>query len=469
MWSPDPNVLSLRARLGLMLLVGLGATMAAGFYGLHKLIRHEIYSASWERLDNRREAISDFAAGHAGGEGAIEEVLEFGTGAHADFFEVRDAQGRLLARSRSSAGRDLGPPATASGTAAGRYSLVLPDGHAGIASSGVRALPSGDPRGHLATTVAVEIVPLDRLRQRIHAAMLVVGVATMLAALAITALAIRRGLAPVDRLAASAAGIDPEGPRQELEVGRLPAELSVMGAKLAALLRQLFDARDRERRFTRSVAHKLRTPLAELRMLAEVGALGSGEAEARSALREIEATSEELQRVLEALLTLARCEAGHEQPQTEPVDLGALTRAALERTAGLFRERGITTQLSIPHESWAMTDAALLRQLLLNLLGNAAAHAPRGTEVTIELAPGPVLRIVNVAPQLRSEDLRRLGERFFTIDSGNGGHHVGLGLSLAGEIARVMRLNLGLELAAGQRFIASVGEFNGLPSLPRDA
>ncbi len=139
-----------------MLLLGLGLTMGVGFIGLHYVVREQIYDTAWVRLENRRVALAEFAATHPGGESAADEMLEFRSNAHEDYFEIRDGGGHLLARSESSAGRDLGLPPTGNETDPGRYRLVLPDGHSGIATRGTTLLPPGDPRVSLITIVAQE-------------------------------------------------------------------------------------------------------------------------------------------------------------------------------------------------------------------------------------------------------------------------------------------------------------------------
>ena len=71
--------------------------------------------------------------------------------------------------------------------------------------------------------------------------------------------------------------------------------------------------------------------------------------------------------------------------------------------------------------------------------------------------------IGNPAPQLREEDLPRLGERFFRIHSGDGGTHAGLGLSLARAIAVILGLSMQLSLTADHELVASVAGFRPLP------
>jgi two-component system sensor histidine kinase QseC len=469
MWFPDFGRFSLRGRLALMLLLGLGLTMSVGFLGLHYLVREQIYDTAWVRLENRRVALAEFAAIHPGGESAADEMLEFRSNAHEDYFEIRDGGLRLLARSESSAGRDLDQPPASSASDPVRYRLLLPDGHSGIATRGSTLLPPGDPRVSLITIVAQETESIAALEARIHTAMLAVALSALLAGIVATLVAIRRGLRPVDQLARSAEMIDPDGPRRALEVGQLPRELATLGEKLDLLMRRLFDARDRERRLNRSIAHELRTPLAEVRMIADVGARSASPEEARSALREVSASAEELQRIVDTLMALARYDSGQETPQPEPINLAAEVRRQLARLAVNAEERSLTIQAMLPHERWIMADTALMRRLLANLIGNAVAHAPAGATLSVSMGVAGPLRISNPAPHLSHDDLEHLGERFYSVDSGDGGAHAGLGLPLAMTIARLSHLRLGLGLDDEQNLTATVDAFRALPAMQDEA
>ena len=284
------------------------------------------------------------------------------------------------------------------------------------------------------------------------------------AGFAAATIAIRNALRPLDRLASLAESIDPDGPRIELDVGGLPRELVVPEQKLSQLLRRVFDSRDRERRFTRVVAHELRTPLAEMRMIADVGVMSQSCEQARAALQNVAAASAELQEIVSALLALARYESGQESPQPEPVDLAAEVRHQLDSLACKIVERRITIQPDLPRARWVIVDAGMLRRLLANLVGNAVAHAPRDSTVWVSLAGAGPLRIRNQAPHLRSENVPHLGERFYQVATGerNGESHAGLGLPLAAALARVSQLQLSLDLDEEGVFHTVVSGFRNL-------
>jgi two-component system sensor histidine kinase QseC len=253
MWSHD-GPRSLRSQLTLAL--------AIAFFGVHYAVRAQLLEWSKTRLEKRIDALADFAARNPGRESAADSMLDFRSRAHEDFFEIRDAGGRLLARSQSSRGLALPSRAAAIAEYGPMYSLRLPDGHPGLALSRRVALPADDPRGHFVIAVASESVRLQVLERRIHGTLLAFAIVTVVATTLVTTLVTRRALAPLTRLARHAERIDPDGARTTLLTDGLPRKLAALADKLSDLLRRLFDARDRERRLTRSVAHELRTPVA---------------------------------------------------------------------------------------------------------------------------------------------------------------------------------------------------------------
>lgn len=197
-------------------------------------------------------------------------------------------------------------------------------------------------------------------------------------------------------------------------------------------------------------------------MLAEVGAMTGDCDQARSTLKEISETTQELEQIVESLLSLSRYEAGIQKPEPEPVDLAADLRREAGLLEGAREARRLQLGLEVPQELWVHTDAALSRRLVANLLGNAVAHAPEGSRIRVKATRDGRFEVENEAPQLKPEDLPRLGERFFRIQTGHGGSHAGLGLSIARAIAKILGLRLDLTLTKDHRLVARVEGFRSL-------
>ena len=100
------------------------------------------------------------------------------------------------------------------------------------------------------------------------------------------------------------------------------------------------------------------------------------------------------------------------------------------------------------------SDVGALERIVSNLMRNAIEYSPSGSTVTMTLETsdsGTTLRIANPAPELRDDDLPRLGQRFWRKSpSGGTAAHAGLGLALSLALARGLSLELAFALEDGQ-------------------
>lgn len=454
---------SLKGRLLLSLALGLSLSVGSGFFLLHVLIRDELYDQLDSEILLHLDGIAEFAVANPGREDTAEFDPEFRARAHQDFFQVWTGEGRVLARSDSSAGRDLPVPAIGAGRTTAPYPLTLPDGHRGRAIARSIVLPPDDPRGSLTVIMAAETETLDALEASVHWLLALGAASIVLVGLLVTNWSVNRGLAPVRELARIAETVDPTDSAFELQTEGLPTELRPVASKLGSLVERLFAALARERRFSRNVAHELRNPLAEVRMLADVGAMTASLEDARARMGEIRDTTGELEEIVRSLLTLARIESGRENPETEPIDLVAEVRRELAHVGVGGAPALPRLELRLPSEHWILADPSLLRRLLTNITDNALQYAPKGSTVEIGIDPDGRLSISNEAPQLSEGDVPKLSERFFRIDTAGEAVHAGLGLSLAQAIAGVLGLSFELRLTPERRLVASVSGFEKLP------
>lgn len=452
---------SLRSRLSVGLTAGVVIVMTTSGFALHGVIRGQLYQHLDEDLLLRLRAVAEYAATHPGQESVAELMPQFRTRAHEDFFQVWDASGHTLARSDSSIGKDLPRPDVVDGEPVFR-DLVLPDRHHGRAVSQRFELPQGDPRGALHVVTAEETENLEALESRIHLMLLLVTMTALIAMLVIARYSVDRGLRPMREFVQSLEQVSLDDPRATLDTGPMPAELRPVAATFSQLLDRLLQALAQERRYARNLAHELRNPLAEIRLLTDVGQGSGSTAECHASMREIGSAAAEMERIVDTLMAMTRYEAGLEQPQPEPFDLSAELRRLTEVLRPLAGQRGLRVQLDLPGEAWVHADSALVARLLGNLLGNAVAHAPEGAAVAIGVAANGDVTVSNPAPHLTREDLAKLGEQFFHVDSAGAGSHAGLGLPLAKAIAKMLGLELSFALQDDGCLIVSVRGFRSL-------
>ena len=287
------------------------------------------------------------------------------------------------------------------------------------------------------------------LEQRVHLALIFGVLGTALIAALLSFLAVRGGLRPLIAFGAHAEDKELK-PAEALPAARMPRELRPFATALNTSFERLQDALGRERRFARDVAHELRTPLAEMRMAVELAQRDTVDA---APLQGAIESIERMGRCIDGLLSLSRYEAGMDQAQLEPLDVADLLRRALALAAAPAAEREVLVEAGLPSEYWISSDPALLERIVDNLLLNAVEYAPPHSRVQLSLQQvdgSSRLRIGNEAPDLGTEDLLRMGERFWRKTQAREiSRHGGLGLALARTLAEVLGLRLHFELEHG--------------------
>lgn len=211
-------------------------------------------------------------------------------------------------------------------------------------------------------------------------------------------------------------------------------------------------AEERMRRFVADASHELRTPLAAIRGFGELYRMGAiqGDEDISSAMRRIEDESKRMGSLVEDLLRLARMDENVDL-ELAPLDLTDALFDAAQDLRAIDPERDVVVcdlegmALSLePHVPMAVQgNESSLRQVLMNLVGNANRHTPRGSPV--ELAIGPLddtemaLEIRDHGEGIDDEQKPKVFERFYRTDSsrqrtGDAGGGAGLGLSIVRKI-----------------------------------
>ncbi|WP_341941108.1 HAMP domain-containing sensor histidine kinase [Microbacterium sp. LWH10-1.2] len=243
-----------------------------------------------------------------------------------------------------------------------------------------------------------------------------------------------------------------------IEIDDLSAQLAAVSAKVEAARTELEQLDSARRRFFAWISHDLRTPLTAVRALAESVEAGAADAPERFA-GEVRAQVETMSRMVDDLFELSKLTAGAVQLRTEQVglldivsDAVADVRAAAERRGLRIVERGIAGQVL-----WA--DPHQLGRIIGNLLTNAVAHAPAGTDIVITASEGAgrglVLGILDHGAGVAVEDLDRMFDIGWRADaarttSGDGlvSSGSGIGLSIARGLARAHGGDVVAELTA---------------------
>lgn len=224
-----------------------------------------------------------------------------------------------------------------------------------------------------------------------------------------------------------------------LPLAGVPPEVAPMVAALNGLFARMAERLESERRFTADAAHELRTPIAAIRMQAQVAQGAQADTERAQALAATLQGCDRATRLIEQLLLLARLEsveAGEAQSALS-TDMVAPVGRVLAELAPAALARGQTLALEAPDALPVGTPVALVDVLARNLVDNALRYSPDGATVRVTLAAGPSASLVveDSGPGLPPEAMSRLGERFFRV-LGTGRSGSGLGWSIVQRIVR---------------------------------
>jgi signal transduction histidine kinase len=210
-------------------------------------------------------------------------------------------------------------------------------------------------------------------------------------------------------------------------------ELKEMGDTFDDLLARLEASFRAQRQFVANASHELRTPLTRQRVLSQV-ALSDPDATVqslRAAHRRVLVAGAQQERLIEALLTLARGQGGFEV--REPFDLASLTEQALATRRPEALSRGLTLRAGLAPAP-AAGDPRLAERLITNLVDNALRHnVPDGMlEVITGVEHGrPVLHVTNTGPEVPEPAIERLFQPFQRLGSERTSKAEGLGLGLS--------------------------------------
>lgn len=286
-----------------------------------------------------------------------------------------------------------------------------------------------------AIVVARSLAERGDALDRIYREFLIAGpLAILLAALAGYALA-AAALRPVEAMRRRAARVDASAPGL-LPVPRGQDEISRLAVTLNDMLSRLHSALEHERHFVADASHELRTPLALLRTELELAVRRPrSPEELGAALRSALSETERLTRLADALLLLARAEAGSVPLQPQRTELSPLFDRVAKRFAARAREDG--RELRVDTNSLVVeADPTRIEQALDNLVENALSYGAGQVVLFAKSNNGVVeLHVVDRGTGFDDDFLGRAFERFSRADEARGEGGAGLGLSIVQLIA----------------------------------
>ncbi|MFC0039494.1 sensor histidine kinase [Actinomadura rayongensis] len=263
----------------------------------------------------------------------------------------------------------------------------------------------------------------------------------MVVAVALGWLIAGRILRPLRVVTATARQISEDDLHRRLDAGGPNDELKDLADTIDGLLGRMEEAFEAQRRFVAHASHELHTPLAAEKAMLEV-ALADPDATVeslRTTCEEVLEVGRQQERLIEALLTLARSQRGLDH--REPFNLAAVVTNVLQTRQPLAEAKGLRLDADVVSAP-AAGDRRLAERLVINLVDNGLRHNVAGGEVlvTTRVRDGEaVLTVSNTGPVVPPEQIDRLLQPFQRLAAGRTGTDsdgLGLGLSIVAAIVK---------------------------------
>ena len=314
----------------------------------------------------------------------------------------------------------------------------------------VVGVPAGTADDPLTVLVASSLFEADRTVRFVRLVLLI-ATPLLLAALATSSwLVLGAALRPVEALTRGAEAVTAERTGARLPVPVADDEIHRLAVTLNGMLARLQTANERQREFVADAAHELRSPLTSARTQLEVALRHADRVDWEDTARGVLADTGRMSRLVDDLLVLARLDTEPTAPAAEPVDLGEVAAAVVER----YDSARVPVTLSAADGAVCVRgDQEALARVLVNLVDNAARFAASRVEVNLVAADGVArLTVTDDGPGVKEADRERVFERFTRLDEararGTDDSGAGLGLAIVRSIVTSFGGTITLDFAA---------------------
>jgi two-component system sensor histidine kinase TctE len=278
----------------------------------------------------------------------------------------------------------------------------------------------------------------ETMANEILTVMLIPQVILVILLILLVYVGIKRGLISLDLLKDQIARRLPHD-TQPIEEQAAPQELQPLVHAMNELLTKVKGAVDEKQQFIANAAHQLKTPLAGLKIQAEAALREQDMTSVQHALQQISSASDNLGRLANQLLSLARAEPNqYSVMDFSEVDLARLINEVTADWVPKALNKSIDLGVNCDLNRLILNgNPVLLNELLNNLLDNAIRYSPRGSKITVSLQSsdqGIVLSVQDNGPGIARTEQDKVFERFYRV-LGTDESGCGLGLAIVREIA----------------------------------
>lgn len=450
-------------------ILSVALILAAGQIVIDRVVSNWMLQQYDDALESRARALvtlTKFDGREVELDFADEFMPEFEAPQNPDYFELFLGDGSLLENSHSF--DNYGPPQFNDQIEAVQVTdIALPDGRAGRRIS-IKFIPQIDDDDKALTAsiapadrprailrVSSERETLDREVQQFHLVILAISLVVLLAVMISVSRAIRLGLKPLIQIKNEISQVSPNAIDRRITATGQPAELEPIAIQFNRVLAEIENAFIREREFSSDVAHELRTPVAEIKSLAEVGLRWPDEKDIKSYFADIYDSSRQLDRLIENLLHLCRSEESNVELTLKKVNLRDLIDKVIVAFSDDVNDRNITIEWPREPMPDILIDTQWMELIVQNLMFNAISHSPDNAVVTIEVISRAGLCSLAfsnpMTVQLEQQDLPMIFKRFWRKDAAREtGRHAGIGLSLVKSFVDLLKLEVSAEIAQDQ-------------------
>jgi signal transduction histidine kinase len=253
-------------------------------------------------------------------------------------------------------------------------------------------------------------------------------------------------LGRLDQVNAAAARLIDSNLSERLPPIGFGSEFDTLAGNLNRMLDRLEAAITAVRQVSADVAHDLRTPLTRLRNRLEEAVVADNK-DRRALLDGAIGETDEILRIFNALLRIAQVEGGDIRTGFQRLDLAQIARHVADIYHPVIEDSGRSLQIQTLTSCVIKGDAALLQQLLINLLDNAITHTHEGSVISISLSRDTdevTLTVADNGTGIPEAEFPKVIRRFYRLDASRGTAGAGLGLPLVVAIAEAHKAKVQL-------------------------
>ncbi len=277
-----------------------------------------------------------------------------------------------------------------------------------------------------------------------------------------------RAIRPVEQISAAASRISAGNLSERISGANTGSELGRLAGVLNSTFARLEAAFAQQKQFTADASHELRTPLAVIISEAQTAlAHQRSGPEYRETVEACLDTAQQMRRLTESLLELARFDAGQERLQRDAFDLAEMAGACVERIRPLAARNGLQIQCDLVAAKM-LGDADRVGQVISNLLANAIDYNKPNGEIRVSTRAengGAVLTVFDTGHGIAAEDVSHIFERFYRADRARsrGSGHSGLGLAICKAIVEAHggSISVSSQLGLGATFTVRMSASSG--------